>query len=208
MTARINELTVFNQGIKAPGGYLTDVKRAEIEQDTSQLYVIPWESFRVHDAIATNLPGTAANDDLGLYGNTFGTGSPSIESGDLKAAGATSRYARFQFALPPEYDDGQTVVLRAHAGMNTTVADTTATLDVECYKSDTEAGIGSDLCATGAQSINSLTFADYDFTITASGLVSGDVLDIRLTMAINDGATGTAVIGEIGWLGFLLDIRG
>jgi hypothetical protein len=110
--------------------------------------------------------------------------------------------------LPPEYDDGETVQIRVHGGMKTTVSDTTATVDVECYESDKERGISADLCTTSAQTINSLTFGDDDFTITATSLVSGDVLDIRITVAITDGATGTAVLGEIGSVELLCDIRG
>jgi hypothetical protein len=92
--------------------------------------------------------------------------------------------------------------------MQTTIADTSCTADVECYESDKEASIGSDLCTTAATSINSTTFADYDFTITASGLVSGDILDVRLTIACNDAATATAVIPTIGAVTFVLDIKG
>lgn len=185
-----------------------DIARSKIGQDTLAKFVIPWEAFRVWDAYATNLPGTSATDDLGLIGGTFGTNSPTIQTSDLKAAGATTRYARFSVALPPEYDDGETVQLRVHCGAKTTVADTSMTIDVECYESDKEEGISADLCTTAATSCNSLTLADKDFTITPTSLASGDVLDIRLTMAVNDAASGTAVIGIIGSVELLCDIRG
>ena len=112
------------------------------------------------------------------------------------------------FALPPEYDAAETIQIRAHAGMLTTVADNTATLDFEVYKSDEEAGIGADICATAAQSINSLTLADKDFTVTATGLSAGDVLDIRMTTAVNDAATGTVVKAIVGAVKIMLDIKG
>ena len=184
-----------------------DISRSKIAQTTLAPFFIPWTAFRVWDAYQTNLPGTPATDDLGLIGGTFATGSPSIQTEDLKAAGATTSYARFCVALPPEYDDGETVTLRIHAGMLTTVADTTATIDLEVYESDKEAGIGADICATAAASINSLTLADKDFTITPASLVSGDVLDCRIAIAINDGATGTAVKGIVGYAALLCDIR-
>lgn len=184
------------------------IVRSKLAQDPLASYQVPWTSFRVWNAYHTNLPGTPLADDLGLVGGTFGTDSPSLQTEDLKAAGATTSYARFAVQLPPEYDDGQTVVLRLHAGMLTTVADTSATVDVEAYKSDSEAGIGADLCATSATTINSLTPADKDFTITPTSLAAGDWLDVRVAVAVNDGATATAVKAIIGSVELLCDIRG
>jgi len=185
------------------------IPRSKLAQDTLASFALVPRAWFVHDAPQTGLPNPSANDDLGIYGATFGTACPYLASADLKTAGATSLYARILFELPPSYDDGQTLVVRLHAGMITTVADNTATADVECYLSDDEgAKSGSDLCATGAQSINSLTFADKDFTITATGLEPGDVLDIRVTVAVNDASSGTAVIAAIGKAAICCDIRG
>jgi hypothetical protein len=92
--------------------------------------------------------------------------------------------------------------------METTGASASATLDVEVDKSDRAAGLGSDLCATAAQTINSLTFANKDFTITPTGLSAGDVLDVRLTVTVTDSATATAVTASIGAVEFLVDIKG
>jgi hypothetical protein len=153
------------------------------------------------------LPDAGANDDLGLIGGTFASASPTLQTGDLKSAGATTRYARAQIRLPAEYQAGQTVVLRFHAGMLTTQSDGTATLDVQCYCSDEEAGISADLCATAAQSINSLTLADIDFSITPTSLTAGDLLDVRIAIAISDAAGATAVIGCIGAAKLLCDVR-
>jgi len=188
-------------------GSLPTYERTNLQQDTNQPFVIPLINARVHDAPQTNLPGTAADDDLGLAGAAFGTNSLYLTTGDVKAAGCT-RYARFQIPIPMEYDAGETLTLRCHAGMQTTVADTSATLDVEAYKSDEEGGIGSDICATAAQSINSLTDADYDFAITPTGLSPGDMLDVRLTVTVADSATGTAVIANVGALQLLADVKG
>lgn len=189
-------------------GSMPTISRSGLEQDSAKVYPIPLTRFRTHDAMQTNLPGTAAADDLGLTTGTLGTDSPKLTTGDLKAAGATTRYARCQVALPPEYVDGETVTLRVSAGMETTVADNTATLDAQVYKVDREGGVGSDLCGTAAQNINSLTFGDQDFSITATGLSAGDLLDIRLALAVNDAASGTDVIGTIGQVELLCDIKG
>lgn len=190
------------------GGAKQKLARSDLTQDTLASYQIPWTAWRIWDAYHTNLPGTAATDDLALIGGTFATASPTIQTEDLKTAGATAKYARATIQLPPEYDAAETVIIRFHAGMKTTVADTSATLDLQAYESDGEEGISSDLCTTAATTINSLTMADIDFTITATALVAGDHLDIRAHMAINDGAESTAVIGIIGEAFLLCDIRG
>ncbi len=179
-----------------------------LAQQNLQEYVIDLTRFRIHDAFNTNLPGTAADDDLALVGGTLGTNAPSIQAGDLKAAGATSRHARCLFYLPPEYVAAETVQLRFAAGMITTAADTSCTLDVVCYLSDEDNSVSADLCATGATSMNSTSFADLDFTITSSALNPGDMLDFRITVACNDAATGTAVIPCVAAAKALCDTRG
>lgn len=190
------------------GGIAPPLARSYLAQETLAVYPVPWAAWRVWDALHTNLPATSATDDLGLIGGTFATASTTIQTSDLKSAGATTRYARCSIPLPVEYVAGQTVTLRFHAGMKTTIADNTATLDVQAYESDSEEGISADLCTTGATTINSVTLADIDFTITATALAAGDLLDVRIAVAINDGATATAVIGIIGAASLLADIKG
>lgn len=185
-----------------------DTERTELAQESGSRLVIPFVAWRVWDAMQTNLPGTSSSDDLALIGGTFGTASPTIQSSDLKNAGSTTLRARCTIALPHEYVAAQTVKIRAHAGMKTTVASSAATIDFEVYRSDDEEGIGSDLCTTAPQSINSLADANLDFTITAATLNPGDTLDIRMTMVVNDSGTGTAVIGQVGRVELLIDTKG
>lgn len=195
-------LTIKNTGVAA------QTRATVLQQDANAIFPINLTTLRVWDAYQTNLSGTAATDDLALVGGTFATAPPVISAGDLKAAGATTRYARFQMSLPECYDAGETVTLRISAGMVTTIADTSCTVDVQCYKIDKITGIGSDLCATAATTMNSLTFANKDFTITASGLSAGDVFDVRIAVACTDAATGTAVTPTIASIDLLCDIKG
>lgn len=181
--------------------------RTDLTQENNALFKVPLTDLRVWDAMATNLPGTAAADDLALIGGTFGTNSPTIRTSDAKATTVTQR-ARFLVSLPHEYVDGETVLIRVHAGMNTTVSDGTATVDFECYASDDESGISADLVTTTATTINSLTDADVNFVVTATSLTAGDTLDIRMTIAITDTATATAVVGQVGGITLVLDVKG
>lgn len=202
-TVRISDsLTIPETGVSV------QTRATILKQEPNAIFPIALTSLRVWDAYATNLPGTAATDDLALSGGTFGTSPPTVTGGDMKALGATTRYARFQVQLPECYDSGETVTLRISAGMVTTVADTSCTVDVQCYKLDKITGIGSDLCATAATTMNSLVFGNKDFTITSSGLAAGDVFDVRIAIACTDAATGTAVTPTIASIDLLCDIKG
>jgi hypothetical protein len=174
-----------------------------------QSFPIPLTNFRVWDAMHTLLPGTPATDDLGLIGGTFGTATPSLRSEDLKALGATNKRARVLVQLPWDYVASESVTLRFKAGMITTVAGTSATIDCEVYKqqSDPDDAINSDLVTTAATTMNSLVFADIDFVLTPSSLSPGDILDVRVTCAVNDGASATAVIAGITSVKLLCDVR-
>lgn len=198
---------VVIQGSLTVNGNKPPMTRTDLLQEANRKNVIPWTAFRVWDAFATNLPGTAAADDLGLIDGTFATNPPSIQAGDLKAAGSTTRRARFTFALPPDYDTGQSVTIRAHAGMKTTVADVSCTVDFEAYRSSDELTIGSDLVTTNLTSFNLLTYGDKDFTVNPATLAPGDILDIRMTVICNDAATVTAVIPVIGKVTLLVDSK-
>lgn len=206
--ASVHEGNLHITGNLVVGGNMPTIDRSDLELESNACYLIPWEAWRVWDAFATVLPGTAATDDLALIGGTFGTNAPSIQAGDLKAAGATTRYARCVLRIPPEFQTGQSVTIRAHAGMKTTVADTSCTIDFSAYRSDLEDGVGSDLVTTAATAINSLTEADKDFSVDSATLLPGDYLDIRMAITCTDGATATAVIPFVGSIELLLDIRG
>lgn len=225
MVMRIEEQVVFAGAVTfdstasftpPANGWLTNgmiattaaIDRDAMEQNALAQFVIPLHAWRIWDAYDQDLNGGAASDDLGLVNGTFGTAHSRIEAGDLKAAGATTRYARTMVALPPEYDDGGSIQLRFHAAMVTTVADNSCTLDVEAYKCDEDGTLSADLCTTAATSINSVTWADYDFVITESSRVSGEILDVRIAIACNDGATGTEVLPAIGATKLLVDIKG
>lgn len=183
------------------------VARSALTEDSAAAYRIPLTSFKVHDALITNLPGTAAADDMALITGTPGTDSPTLQGVDFGGT-TTDEKGSFEFVLPPEYVAGQPVTLRARAAMLTTVSDGTATLDCECWKDGDDGAAGSDICATAAQSINSLTPANKSFTITPTGLVPGDKLVFRLSFGGSDTGNAGVMIPEISRVDVLLDIKG
>jgi len=195
-------LTIKSDGVSAQD------RDTILKQTPNAVLPIDMATLRVWDAYQTNLPGTAAADDLALIGGTFGTAPPKVEAGDLKAAGSTTRKLRLSYILPESYDPGETAGLSLSAGVVTTVADTSCTIDVEAYLLDKLGSIGSDLCTTSAMTINHTTLADKLFAFNPAGLEPGDVLDVVVTIVCNDGATGTAVTPTIASFDRVCDIKG
>lgn len=186
-----------------------DIVRSKLIKDAQQVVAVPLETLRVWDALASLLPATPISDDLGLVTGTFGTGVPTVQTYDMKALGTSTLRARTTIVLPPEYEDGTNVVIRLRGGALTTVAGTSMTIDAELFRYGADGLVsGADLVTTAAQTINSLSMADKDFTVTGSTLVKGDRLDLRLTLVAVDAATLTVVKGQITAVSALMDIRG
>jgi len=181
------------------GGGITPLKGvADLLTPEEKTCTIPWTVWRIWDAITSPLPAVAATDDLALIVGTLGTNAPSVQGLDSGGLNTTG-YMRAQLPIPADYVAGQSLKIRFHAGMLTSVADTTCTLDMVAYKSDEESLVGADLASAAvANNIKSLVFADVDFTITASGLSPGDMLDVRVSINTVDGANADVLIPCIG----------
>lgn len=204
--------------ITLPGGVVADaqvangaeIRRAALALDALKPYGVPLTAFRVWDDISDPLPNAAANDDLGLVNGTFGTDAPQIQAGDIGAAGSSTRRARVLVPIPAEYADAETLQIQASAGMVTAICDNSCTLDFEAYELNLDGGLvggPTDLVATAAQDMNSLTFAELVYNLTVTNLVAGDVLDVRMSIAYNDAATAVA-IPSVADVRLLADVRG
>ncbi len=149
-------------------------------------------------------------DDLQYVSGTYGSVVPYVGTPDLKAAGASTRYARCLITIPHDFEGyPESLTIRCVAGMKTTIADVTATIDVEAWRVDGDGTYGAaDLVSTvGPVTMNSVTAANKDFVLLTSTLAAGDVIDVRITIAVNDAATVGAVIGALWQLELLADLR-
>lgn len=183
------------------------IDRDNLTQENAVKYAIPLTDARIHDNMASVLTNTANSDDAGLITGTPGTDATTIQGVDFGGTSTDEKFA-VEFALPPEYTAGQPITVRVRAAM-LVVSDGTATVDVECWRKDTNGGVGGDLCTTAAQSINSATPADKDFTITPTSRVPGDVLIIRVSFAGSDSGNAAPLITpEVQELSVLLGIKG
>ena len=204
LTMTIPSAAVGNSQVKSDAA----IDRSKLAQDNLKPYAIPQTQWRVWDSLVALLPATSSGDDLGLYPGTWGTTPWLIRSADVKTTTVTLR-AACEVAVPAEYVDGETITIRVVAGMLTTLSDGAATIDFEVYrKTGDGATLSADLCSTAATSIKSLTFAAYDFQVTPTDCVAGELLQIRMTMAIADTATVGAVIGAVESVKLLCDVRG
>ena len=203
-TTIINAGDITNTHVSASAA----ISRSKLAQEGKK-FLVPFEEFRIFDSASNAvLPNTAATDDLGFVLGTRGTSGNTIQTADAKNTTVTQK-AAFRFWLPAEYDAAETIQLVSYGGMNTTVANGTATVDFSVYSQSIDDNTHSaDLITTSAQTINSLTFAAQTFDVTATGLSNGNVLNCLMTVAITDSATGTAVIGQFTQVYFLLDVRG
>ncbi len=184
----------------------TSVSRASLGQDDLAVYNVKLATL---EATGTGAQlGASAGTPSGAMGLTIGahgTNSPLVV-GESASGNSKTNYSRFQFALPAEYVSGETITLRVRAKATGTL-NVTKSLDAQCYVSDGGGGIGSDICATTVQALTT-SFANYDFTITPTSRVAGDMLDIQLvTVADDTGATNNKLI-QIGAVELLLDIKG
>lgn len=189
-------------------GWLEDVVRSEFKLEPNAVYAIPVEQWRKWNDMAVNLLVTAADDDLELTTGTLGTDFPSIGTGDLDSAGATTRYAAVTISLPPEYEPAGALKIRVIVANKTNIPDTSSTVDIEAYPSDEDATASSDLVSTSALSIQNLTFANKDFTLTPTDLNPGDEIHIRIAIAVNDASTGNPVLTVVAKVALLCSIRG
>lgn len=203
-TTKLDSLYVSSQ-IQAQS--YVNLHRSGFRLSELDSYPVDLQSLRIWDAFQTLL-GTAGTDDLGITAGVFGTGCPNVTAGDVKTTSGT-RYARTFIQLPMEYAQGESVTIACWAGMVTTVASGSATLDIEVYKAGLNAlKTGSDLYAGAAISLNSTTFAELSFSLTATALNPADWLDVRFAITWVDAATATAVIPTIAAIELQVDTKG
>lgn len=196
VTLQVNDLLA----ISANGVQVTD-SAGQFKNGSGTVlspHSIAAHDWRKTDGVTVN-PVTAATTNFGVVYGTDGTDFPHLETIDGKNA-TTAVVSRIVVRLPSNYVAGSAITLRANAGMKTTVASNSGatTLGFNVYSNLGTSNTGSaDLNTTAAQSINSLTLANKDFTITPTNLVAGQDLHIKMTLTVTDVATGTAVIGTV-----------
>lgn len=179
--------------------------RSNFVQDDLKPYPIILTSFRKTADLSATLPSAGDGTNHALQGHTHGSESPWLK-GHTEPGVSTTEKSRVLYALPAEYVAGQTVIIRIHSKLEYAV-EVFGTVGLQVYKSDKEKGVSALLCDPAAQP-NTTSWADYDFTITPTALVTGDVLDIEITTVINDSGGSQDSSLWMGDVRLLCDVKG
>ena len=186
----------------------TPILRDWLAQEPLVRFPIRLTDFRTHDTLQP-LANSASGNNLAIVGGTYGTDGVNLSAGDVHAAGVVTRRARAVVPLPAEYVGGQQINVKVAGATKTNAADTYCTVAVEAWKINRDSLVtGSQLVTTSAAAINSTTFAEKTFVLNSASLQPGDLLDIRVTIAVDDGAGGAAVTPTIASVDLLLNIKG
>ncbi len=156
--------------------------------ESDRRVVVSPPMFRVFDAQKDFLPDAATSDDLGV---ADAAGSPAVST--ACSGGATAIVTQklgVNIVLPETYKAGSAITLRVRAKLGGAMT-VSGTIDA-LVKKYADGALGSDVCATAAQNLaTDNAYANYDFTITPTGLVAGDVLNVVVVVALDD-TGGTA----------------
>ena len=191
--ATVNTITgdqVVNGNITCTGrvSSQTGIQRSSLEMDPSVTFGLPLHDWRVWDNEGTLLPSTVGSaDDLGLVTGTFGTNFSYLSTQDLNGAGAITERARIQFTIPFGYELGANFYIAVYAGMLTSAASVSATLDFEAFWQTigSRAVDGGDIVLDAAKTINSTVLGGYNWLCSGVNGNEARQLDIRMTLAAN-----------------------
>ncbi len=182
------------------------VARAGLVEDALQIYGIPVPRLQQTTGIPLAASETAGNFNVAVAANVI-TAQGEVTDNETEVS-----VCQFQFVLPPEYVAGGDVKVRLPVAIVKTGAavDNGSTIDVSAYKQSDAGAVGSDICATAAQTFAAVdTWYNKDFTITATGLVAGDVLNIVVTASIIDNEAGGGTLRlNMAPPKVLLDVKG
>ncbi len=163
---------------------------------TSSAFSVNFTDLRRTGDCALILPNAGDNTNLGITTGASGAANISLTSSNPTGATKTEK-ARFQFIIPANYITASDLTLTARARVAVALQ-VSATLDFTVFESNKELGVGADICATAAQSINTDAWANYAYTITGAALLPGDVIDIEMTTALDDTAGAHAGFAQVG----------
>jgi hypothetical protein len=172
-----------------------------IWEDALAVYGIPVNAIMAADGAPLAVAETAGDHFLNLGTNTINLrGEEAISETETSVS-----YA--QFVLPAEYVAAGDVTIRVRCKIEGAGTDNASSVDLSVYK-QADMAVGGDICATAAQNFAAKsTWYSKDFSITATGLVAGDVLIIKLTTAVVESA-GSALAFYAEPIKVLADVKG
>jgi len=149
---------------------------------SGQPLALPVDRFKRTGDLA-DLPSTADGSNLSLVAAAHGSASTMVVSSAADNSTVTEK-ARFLTALPNDYLPGAELTLRLRAQIGAAM-NVSATIDAEIYQADGEGGNSAELCSTDPITLDT-DWSNCDFVIDPENLIAGDILDIEVTVSLDD----------------------
>lgn len=167
---------------------VTDVRFSSVSGGLG--IVVPVTSLRGATGLILTATEVAGGFNLAVATNVL-TAQAEITDNETEASVCVA-----SIVLPQNYVAGSPITVRLPVAIVKTGSptDNGSTIDLEVYKQASGA-VGSDLCATAAQTFAALdTWYNKDFSVTATGLAAGDVLQLKITSSIIDSEAGAGTM--------------
>lgn len=174
---------IIYPAVSLPQGLDTVNSPTFVKSNVGGTVAIPLNNFVKDGAWTTPVDAAPGSSLLGL---AAAGGSPLL--GNQANGNVKSDYAMVSISLPAWYVSGASIKVRLRAKQATTLSNASSKVDVDFCKVAADS-LGSDICTTAAQQVTT-SYANYDFTITPTSRVAGDVLLIRVAL-LNDDTAGT-----------------
>ena len=176
------------------------IDRAALTEDALAIFDLPIRNWMAEDGAVLGIAAEA-----GTFFVQDGTNQMYLQAEEAVSETEVS-VMKTSFTLPENYVDGEPITLRLVVDVTGAGTLGTCTVDASAYLQDNDGAVGSDLVATSAIAVTAASGAK-DFTITPTGLVSGDVLSIVVTTSIAETAA-TAIRAIVTKTQVLCDVKG
>lgn len=188
--------------LKAAQTTAGELKRADFTEDALAICKgIPVNSIMAADGAPLAITETAGDHYLYLNANVIQL------RGEEAISETETSISYFQVVLPENYVSAGDVTVRIPCQIDGAGTNNGSTVDLEVYEQASGA-VGADICATAAQTFAAkTTWYNKDFSVTAAGLVAGDILNCKLTTSvIENGGSALAFYADPPKI--LLDVKG
>ena len=152
---------------------------------------------------------TAADGaSLGIMVATAGNGASLLQSSspNTMPGRQVAEGARLLIPLPRQNVPGGNVQLRLHGRITAAMANSTC-VEVKVYRLDNQGGCSYALCDGVVRDLTT-AWGDLTFPISSGSLAPGDMLDVLMTVHLDDAGGGSAGKAQIGRVELLLDVQG
>ena len=179
------------------------IARSDLTEDALGVYGIPINRLMAADGAVLAIAESAGDHYLSLSANV------ATLLGEIANNNTKTDISYFQFILPPEYVSAGDVSIRVkHQATGAGTLGATKTIDIAVYEQNGNGAVGSDLSTTtAAQTVTKSVWATSDFVITATDLVAGDILVVKITTAIQESAIANIQV-QVDGIAVLLDVKG